>query len=73
LRVRYEDFVCQPIQELTKILDFMGKEASTEDISMSVKGVSPLSLGKGRKALGDIEVAKLERLIGDTLKRYDYL
>jgi len=73
VRVCYEDFVRQPEQELTRILQFMGKDVSSEQVANAVKGVSPRSLGKGRKALGEQEVANLEALVGETLKRYDYL
>lgn len=73
VRVRYEDFVRQPEQELGRILKFIGKDVAPEKISEAVKGVSPRSLGKGRKALGEQEVANLEALVGETLKRYDYL
>jgi len=73
VRVRYEDFVHQPVQELARILEFVGKEVEREKITKAVEGVSPRSLGKGRKALGEQEVANLEALVGETLKRYDYL
>ncbi|MDA3834446.1 MAG: sulfotransferase [Spirochaetales bacterium] len=73
IRVCYEDFVRQPAEELTRILAFMGKEVEPEKIAKAVEGVSPRSLGKGRKALGEQEVAKLESLVGESLKRYGYL
>jgi hypothetical protein len=73
VRVRYEDFVRQPVEELTRILEFLGRDIEPEKIVKAVEGVSPRSLGKGRKALGEEEVAKLEALVGETLKRYDYL
>ncbi|PHR95989.1 MAG: sulfotransferase [Leeuwenhoekiella sp.] len=73
VRVRYEDFVRQPEQELTRILKFMGKDIEPGAIAKAVEGVSPRSLGKGRNALGEQEVANLEALVGETLKRYDYL
>lgn len=73
VRVRYEEFVRQPARQLTRILEFIGKEVAPGEIARAVKGVSPQSLGKGRQALGEQEVAKLEALVGDTLKRYDYL
>jgi len=73
IRVRYEDFVREPTQELTRILQFIGKYVEPEEIARAVKGVSPRSLGKGRKALGEEEVANLESLVGQTLMRYDYL
>lgn len=73
VRVRYEDFVRQPVGELSRILEFIGKEVEPEKIATAVEGVSPRSLGKGRKALGEQQVANLEELVGETLKRYDYL
>ncbi|WP_339754380.1 sulfotransferase [uncultured Marinobacter sp.] len=73
VRVRYEDFVRQPVEELSRIFGFIGKEVEPEKIAKAVEGVSPRSLGKGRKALGEQEVANLEALVGETLKRYDYL
>jgi hypothetical protein len=72
VRVRYEDFVRQPVAELNRILKFLGIEAESTQIEAAVKGVSPRSLGKGRSALGQEEVARLERLVGDTLDRYGY-
>lgn len=73
VRVRYEDFVRNPVTELSRILAFLGKDVPQERIERAVEGVSPRSLGKGRKALGEQEVANLEALVGDTLRRYDYL
>ena len=73
IRVCYEDFVQQPGKELGRILEFLGKDVPEADIAEAVKDVSPRSLGKGRKALGESEVANLEKLVGDSLKRYGYL
>ncbi|WP_415886969.1 sulfotransferase family protein [Neptuniibacter sp. QD37_6] len=73
LRVRYEDFVRQPGDELGRIFEFLGKQVNAEEILQAVIGVSSDSLGKGRSSLGEEEVAKLESLVGETLKRYDYL
>ena len=73
IRVRYEDFVRDPVQELSRIVQFIGKDVEPEEMASAVQGVSPRSLGKGRKALGEQEVANLESLVGQTLKRYDYL
>lgn len=73
IRVRYEDFVREPVLQLTRILEFMDRDIEPDKIAKAVEGVSPRSLGKGRKALGEEEVANLEALVGETLKRYDYL
>lgn len=73
LRVCYEEFVREPDTELGRILSFVGKNVDPKKISKAVENVSPGSLGKGRKALGDEEVRKLESLVKETLERYDYL
>ena len=73
IRVCYEDFVRQPAEELARILVFMGKAVPADEIATAVAGVSPRSLGKGRKALGAEEVLRLEKLVGESLKRYGYL
>lgn len=73
VRIRYEDFVRQPVQELTRILEFIGRQVESEEIAEAVEGVSPRSLGKGRKALGEQEVSRLEAVVGESLKRYGYL
>ena len=73
IRLRYEDFVCQPENELNRILKFIGKDIEAEKVVNAVKNVSDRSIGKGRKTLGDRETSNIEALVKDTLKRYDYL
>lgn len=73
IRIRYEDFVHQPVEELNRIMSFIGKSVTREELTKAVESVSSQSLGKGRKALGEQEVLNLEALVGQTLKRYDYL
>jgi len=72
LRVRYENFVRQPLGELSRIVKCMGLDIQPDKLAQAVEGVSSQSIGKGRKALGKEEVENLEQLIGNTLKRYDY-
>lgn len=72
LHLRYEEFVAQPAIELEKVLQFLGVDASKEDIERAVAGVSDKSLGKGRAALGDETIKSLETLIGSTLERLGY-
>lgn len=72
-RVQYEAFVQEPKTELARVLKFMGVEATSEQLERAVTGVSARSLGKGRKSLGDDEVAHLENLVGETLSKFGYL
>ena len=73
LRVRYENFVREPLGELSRILNFIGLESKPDKLVKAVEGVSSHSVGKGRQALGKDEVKNLEELVGNTLERYDYL
>jgi len=73
IRVRYEQFVQRPEEELKRVLQLLGRQVSKEEISAAVAGVSAKSVGKGRQSLGDDRVRRLEQLIGSTLGRYDYL
>lgn len=72
IRVGYENFVRNPTSELSRVLEFMGRDVPEATIGNAVSGVSSKSLGKGRDSLGDDEIAKLEVLIGSTLDRYGY-
>lgn len=72
-RVKYEDFCRQPATELTRILEFVGVSVAAEHIGKAVAGVSASSLGKGRQALGESEVKRLEILVAATLKGYGYV
>lgn len=72
IRVRYEDFVRAPQEELTRIVMFLGLEVSRDSVNEAVSGVSSKSIGKGRAALEDTEVSRLESLVQETLDRYGY-
>ena len=73
VRIKYENFVTHPQEELVRILRFIGWDASPDRVASAVKGVSGKSLGKGRQALGETEVRNLETLVGESLARYGYL
>lgn len=66
LRVSYEDFVRSPVQQATRVANFVGVSG---EVSKAVAGVTPSSIGKGRARLGPNSVTRLERLVGATLQR----
>ena len=70
IRVKYEDFVTSPHQELSRILSELDVEADDRLIREAVAGVTPKSIGKGRKSLQNRE--KVIQLISDSLQRYGY-
>jgi len=72
LKVEYEEFVQNPVEEFSKIASFLDKDVSDE-INVRLKAnISPKSLGKGRGEFSDKEIDKLNTLIGDSLQRYNY-
>lgn len=72
LRVRYEDFVRNPVAEFTKVAQFVGKEMSPEFEKTLRSSVSASSVGKGRAQLGSADIERLTPLIQSTLSRYGY-
>ena len=72
LRIRYEEFVNNPVDSLIRILHFLGKEVPLDAIRDAAIGVSRNSIGKGRVELDQEMVAKIELLVNDTLKRHGY-
>lgn len=74
IKVRYEDFVQKPAEELRRILAFLDYKELDEDlIAPAVARVSSKSIGKGRAELDDNEVINLEALVSETLKAHKYL
>jgi hypothetical protein len=72
VNVRYENFVREPLTELSRILKFIGLDVQPYKLARAVEGVSSRSVGRGRKELGMEEVANLQEIVSNTLKRYDY-
>ena len=72
IRVKYEDFVTQPMVELEKILDKLDVRYNEENIKKATKNVSAKSIGKGRMAFDKEQTQKITYLIKDALKRYGY-
>jgi len=72
VRVRYEDFVRRPPEELSRVLSELDMEADEAQVHKAVANVSARSVGKGRAALTKDEVVRLESLVGTTLERYGY-
>ena len=62
----YEDFVSDPVARTGEIVRFLGLPAA--DVSGAVAGVSARSVGKGRATLGPEAVARLEALVGPSLR-----
>lgn len=69
-RVRYEDFVADPATQAADLATFLGLDARA---AASVDDVRATSVGLGRAALGAEATARLEDLVGSTLKDLGYV
>ncbi|BAZ94544.1 uncharacterized protein FOKN1_2167 [Thiohalobacter thiocyanaticus] len=72
LEISYEDFVDSPASEFARIIEFLEIDATSDQIAAAVVGVRPDSIGKGRSALGEASLQRLDRLVRHTLARYGY-
>ena len=73
VEVAYEDFVCTPEEELTRLIEFLGVKIDPAARQRAVAGVQTGSIGKGREALGKENIKHLMPLIQDTMARYNYV
>lgn len=71
-RLRYEDFVKEPVKEFKRVAKFINKQVPESVVDHLNKSIKQSSVGKGRAALGEISVAKIKPLIADTLQKYGY-
>ena len=72
-KLRYEDFVNHPDKELERIFEFLDVECDSLTLKTVVKGVSAVSVGKGRSNLDEEMVEHLTGLASETLRRYKYV
>lgn len=72
LEVSYEEFVVKPIEQMTKILTFLGVEADQSLLLKATREISPDSVGKGMDLLGADTVAKILPYLGAPLVRHGY-
>jgi hypothetical protein len=70
--VRYETFVRQPEQEMSRIAVSLGLDTSREALTAAVADVSARSIGKGRSQLGEETTERLMPLIGDVYAELGY-
>lgn len=65
--ISYEKFVAEPLQPLQALLEFL-ELPHNGMLATAVANVSPSSLGKGRRKLGEQKSARLEALASSTLR-----
>ena len=72
IRVRYEEFVDDPLKEYSRIANFVGKDVPDSMNDYLMHNVRASSQGKGRSELSDEELDLLLALIRPTLSEYAY-
>jgi hypothetical protein len=72
LRVKYEEFVKNPVTEFGSLANFLERQVPDSVNDYLRKNVRQDSVGKGRKVLGKESVDAIRPLIADTLERYGY-
>lgn len=73
IRVKYENLVCSPKNDVQRILKFIGRDVCDHKVNEAVAKVTSNSIGKGRMALGIDETKELDMMVKDTLQRLGYL
>jgi hypothetical protein len=73
IKVGYEDFVRNPEEELSRMIDFLGLKVEIAMRRQAVAKVNPNSIGKGRKDLGEKAIQRLMPLIEDSMIRFGYV
>lgn len=71
-RVRYEDFVENPIRQLRDLLSYLAIDAEDGAVATAVSQVSARSVGKGRSSLDPHVREKASAAVEDTLLRFGY-
>lgn len=71
-RIKYEEFVTDPVVVFEQLAGFLDKEMSNHVCRCLRENINNDSIGKGRNALGQECVSRITSLIGPTLERYGY-
>lgn len=72
IRVSYEKFVSNPVEEFERVSGFLGRSVPAEMLATLPAKVSSTSVGKGRAQLGADGMVHLRSLVNGTLTRYGY-
>jgi Sulfotransferase family len=72
LDVSYEKFVVSPVEEMYRVVEFLGLEKDEVLIQEIGRRISPASVGNWRNDLAEDDVLRLKTLIGATLDRHGY-
>lgn len=72
VRIKYEDFVRNPNNELKFLLEKLNISHNQDNLNYYTRHINCESIGKGSKILGQEQLTKISELISETMKRYGY-
>ena len=72
IRIKYEDIVMSPSEELEKIMDFLHLKKDPKLLAQNILNISKNSINKGLNELNHEQIQKIKELINPTLKKYGY-
>lgn len=70
ISIRYEDFVNEPREHLSRILNFIGQSSDAEVLELATSNVVRYSVGKG-KQMPQVEIEKVAGIIQPAQNRLD--
>jgi hypothetical protein len=65
--MKYEVFVNNPLGEMKKVMNFIGREASEKELMKSVEKVSSLNVGKFKKYMQGEDLSRLDAIVEPTM------
>ncbi|MGI6455397.1 MAG: sulfotransferase [bacterium] len=72
-RLKYENFVQHPIDDLKAVLDFLNVDYDMEMLKKAVSRVSSKSVGNYKRNLTDEEIKEVEEIQREYLQKYKYI
>ena len=72
MRIKYEDFVSEPVAEFSRLADFLNKQVPNHLNEFLSNNIRSSSVGKGRNAMKNETIDNLYPIIANTLKNYGY-
>lgn len=73
LQIKYEEFVNEPVKEMSEVIDFLKIKVPLEKVQESVSKVSTKSVGRWKDKIPESEKMLIMDEIGDFLKEIGYL
>ncbi len=71
--LRYEDLTLRPVEEMRKVLDFLGLQCTESRLSELTAEINHRSVGRWRSKMEPQSHSTIQHLIGDELNRHGYV